>query len=40
MKFAAIDFETANSAEQSICAAGLALFENGQLILQRYKSSS
>ena len=36
MKFAAIDFETANSAEQSICAAGVAVFEDGELIELRY----
>ena len=26
-----IDFETANHSDASICAAGLAVFENGQL---------
>ena len=36
MKFAAIDFETANYREQSICAAGVATFEDGQLIESLY----
>ena len=27
MKFVAIDFETANTADESICATGLAMFE-------------
>jgi DNA polymerase-3 subunit epsilon len=29
--FVAIDFETANHSRVSICAAGLAVFENGDL---------
>lgn len=29
--FASLDFETANSSRVSICAAGLAIFEDGQL---------
>ena len=36
MKFAAIDFETANTGEKSICAAGLAVFENGELAESLY----
>ena len=31
MKFVALDFETANCSPVSICAAGLAVFENGSL---------
>ena len=31
MNFASIDFETANPSRVSICAAGLAVFENGTL---------
>lgn len=31
MTFASLDFETANRSRVSICAAGLAVFENGQL---------
>ena len=31
MTFASLDFETANHSRVSICAAGLAVFENGQL---------
>jgi DNA polymerase-3 subunit epsilon len=31
MKFAALDFETANRSDASICAAGVAVFENGEL---------
>ncbi len=36
MKFAAIDFETANTSDESICAAGLVLFEDGKLVESRY----
>ena len=31
MKFVAIDFETANYSELSICSVGIAVFENNQL---------
>ena len=31
MKFVAIDFETANTSELSICSVGIAVFENNQL---------
>jgi DNA polymerase-3 subunit epsilon len=31
MNFASIDFETANHSRVSICAAGIAVFENGTL---------
>ena len=31
MKFAALDFETANYTDPSICAAGVAVFEDGRL---------
>jgi DNA polymerase-3 subunit epsilon len=31
MNFTCLDFETANRSRVSICAAGLAVFENGQL---------
>ena len=31
MTFTSLDFETANRSRVSICAAGLAVFENGQL---------
>ena len=31
MRFAALDFETANYADPSICAAGVAVFEDGQI---------
>ena len=31
MNFISLDFETANPSRVSICAAGLAVFENGQL---------
>ncbi len=31
MNFTCLDFETANPSRVSICAAGLAVFENGQL---------
>ena len=31
MTFTSLDFETANRSRVSICAAGLAMFENGQL---------
>jgi len=36
MRFAAIDFETANYSDVSICAAGLAVFQDGQLTDSRY----
>jgi hypothetical protein len=31
MNFISLDFETANPSRVSICAAGLAIFENGKL---------
>ena len=36
MKFAAIDFETANYSDLSICATGLAVFEDGKLAEMKY----
>ena len=36
MNFASLDFETANPSRVSICAAGLAVFENGQLMEAPY----
>ena len=36
MKFVAIDFETANAADESICAAGIAVFEDGRLAESKY----
>ena len=36
MNFASIDFETANTSRVSICAAGLAVFENGVLTESLY----
>ena len=36
MKFAALDFETANRTDLSICAAGVAVFEEGKLIESLY----
>ena len=36
MRIASIDFETANHSDLSICAAGLAVFEDGQLTESRY----
>ena len=36
MNFAAIDFETANHWDESICAAGLAVFENGRMVESRH----
>jgi DNA polymerase-3 subunit epsilon len=36
MKFAAIDFETANQADQSICAVGLSVFVDGASTNSRY----
>ena len=36
MTFVAIDFETANTADESICAAGLVVFEDGEIIESRY----
>ncbi len=32
MKFTAIDFETANADRSSVCAVGLAMAENGQIV--------
>ena len=32
MKFIAIDFETANQSDESICAAGMAIFSDGKLL--------
>jgi DNA polymerase-3 subunit epsilon len=31
MNFTSLDFETANPSRVSICAAGMAVFEDGQL---------
>ncbi len=31
MKIVAIDFETANTSELSVCSVGVAIFENNQL---------
>lgn len=36
MNLVAIDFETANPADESICAAGIAVFENGRLAESKY----
>ncbi len=36
MKFASIDFETANHSDASICAAGMAVFEDGKLTESTY----
>jgi DNA polymerase-3 subunit epsilon len=36
MKFVAIDFETANCADESICAVGLVVFEDGKLAESKY----
>ena len=36
MKFASFDFETANYSDASICAAGVAVFEDDQLIESLY----
>lgn len=36
MTFTSLDFETANPSRVSICAAGLAVFENGQLTESPY----
>jgi DNA polymerase III subunit epsilon len=36
MNFTGIDFETANYSDASICAAGLAVFENGELAESPY----
>jgi len=36
MHFAALDFETANYSDVSICAAGLAVFTDGQFTESRY----
>jgi DNA polymerase-3 subunit epsilon len=36
MNFASLDFETANHSRVSICAAGLAIFENGMMTESRY----
>jgi len=37
MRFAAIDFETANYRHASVCAVGLAIFEDGQLVDSLYR---
>ena len=36
MNFASLDFETANPSRVSICAAGMAVFEDGQLTESPY----
>lgn len=36
MNFIALDFETANRERSSICAVGLAIVENGQLVDTKY----
>ena len=36
MNFTSLDFETANHSRVSICAAGLAVFENGELAESPY----
>ena len=36
MNFTCLDFETANRSRMSICAAGLAVFEDGKLIESPY----
>lgn len=36
MKFTAFDVETANRSDESICAIGLAVFEDGQLAESKY----
>lgn len=36
MNFTSLDFETANQSRVSICAAGIAVFENGELTENRY----
>lgn len=35
MLFTCIDFETANHSDASICSAGVAVFDNGQLVESR-----
>ena len=35
MKFVALDFETANNSDASICAAGVAVFVDGRLVETR-----
>ena len=35
MNFTVLDFETANSSDASICAAGVAIFEDGRLVESR-----
>ena len=35
MRFAALDFETANNSDASICAAGVAVFEDDEMVLTR-----
>ena len=35
MKFAALDFETANSDRASACALGIVLVDSGQIVLER-----
>jgi len=37
VKFTAIDFETANSSRASICAVGLSIVDNGQIVDQFYQ---
>lgn len=36
MTFAALDFETANYTDASICAAGVAVFTDGELVQSRH----
>ncbi len=36
MKITSIDFETANPSRVSICAAGVSMFEHGQLVESLY----
>jgi len=36
MKFTSLDFETANYSEASICAAGIAVFSDGELVESRH----
>ena len=35
MQFTAIDFETANAGRDSVCAVGLVMVENGQVVARR-----
>ncbi|MDY2882263.1 MAG: hypothetical protein SOT71_06380 [Romboutsia timonensis] len=32
MKFVCLDFETANSSRSSVCAIGISVYENGEMI--------